>query len=264
MSVFEFTLTLPEDMPSYLAILGLLFCWKLHEVEDRLGRIKTEDVRDVLRRLALARPILLKRQRATPWLFIHLSRNDSQSCPQCRKAHLHVFSGSILREAAAQIRCANTRGCRCVVIPIIGQWPMAKRLRAQLSSQRGSLQLSEANLRSLIHQGENGSEQDQLACRLLSAMLSEKKDPRTARETYLQAIAATPKGSNTLLQAAGYIRLAELLERSGDFTEAAHVTRSFLKTFTEKDRQSVLAEPQYYGIKARKTRLLRCLLIPPR
>jgi hypothetical protein len=58
--------------------------------------------------------------------------------------------------------------------------------------------------------------------------------------------------------------LAELLERSGDFTEAAHVTRSFLKTFTEKDRQSVLAEPQYYGIKARKTRLLRCLLIPPR
>ena len=263
MSALEFTLSLPEDIPGYLAILGLLFCWKLHEIEVHLGRVQAEDVRDVLRRLALARPILM-RQRATPWLLIYLSRNDSQTCPHSIKAHLHVFSGSILREAAAQIRCANTRGCRCVVIPIIGQWPMAKRLRAQLSSQRGSLQLSEANLRSLIHQGENGSEQDQLACRLLSAMLSEKKDPRTARETYLQAIAATPKGSNTLLQAAGYIRLADLLERSGDFTEAAHVTRSFLKTFTDKDRQGVLAEPQYYGIKARKTRLLRCLLIPPR
>jgi len=263
MSAFEFALILPEDMPSYLAILGLLFCWKLHEVEDQLGRIKTEDVRDVLRRLALARPIL-KRQRATPWLFIHLSRNDSQSCQQCLKAHLHVFSGSNLREAAAHIRCANTHGCRCVVIPIIGRWPMAKRLRAQLSSRRGSLRLSDANLRSLIRQGENDSGQDQLACKLLSAMLGEKKNPRTARETYLQAIAATPKGSNTLLQAAGYIRLADLLERSGAFTEAAHVTRSFLKTLTEKDRQRVLAEPQHYGIKARKTRLLRCLLIPPR
>src|SRR5438445_451322 len=142
MSAFEFTLSLPEDMPSYLAILGLLFCWKLHEVEGQLGRIKTEDVRDVLRRLARARPIL-KKQRATPWLFIHLSRNDSHSCPQCVKAHLHVFSGSDLREAAAG-------------------------------------------------------------------------------------------------------------------------TRSLLKTLIEKDRQSVLAEPQYYGIKARKTRLLRCLLIPPR
>src|SRR6266849_5288999 len=258
MSAFEFALILPEDMPSYLAILGLLFCWKLHEVEDQLGRIKTEDVRDVLlRRLALARPIL-KKQRATPWLFIHLSRNDSQSCQQCLKAHLHVFSGSDLREAAAHIRCANTRGCRCVVIPIIGRWPMAKRLRAQLSSRRGSLQLSETNLRSLIRQGEDNSGQDQLACRLLSAMLGEKKNPRTARETYLQAIAATPKESNTLLQAAGYIRLADLLERAGDFTEAAHVTRSFLKTFAEKDWQrGVLAEPQYYGIKARKIRLLR-------
>jgi len=175
-----------------------------------------------------------------------------------------VFSGSDLREAAAQIRCANTRGCRCVVIPIIGRWPMAKRLRAQLSRLRGSLRLSEANLRSLIRQGENDGEQDQLACRLLSAMLGEKKDPRTARETYLQAIAATPKESNTLLEAAGYIRLADLLERSGEFTEAAHVTRSFLKTFTEKDRQGFLAEPQHYGIKTRKTRLLRSLLIPPR
>src|SRR5438552_16072889 len=95
-------------------------------------------------------------------------------------------------------------------------------------------------------------------------MLGEKKDPRTARETYLQAIAATLKGSNALLQAAGYIRLADLLERSGNFTEAAHVTRSFLKTFAEKDWQrGVLAEPQYYGIKTRKTRLLRRLLIPP-
>src|SRR3989441_5756609 len=225
MSAFEFALILPEDMPSYLAILGLLFCWKLHEVENQLGRIKTEDVRDVLRRLALARPIL-KKKRATPWLFIHLSRNDSQSCQQCLKAHLHVFSGSDLREAAAHIRCANTRGCRCVVIPIIGRWPMAKRLRAQLSSRRGSLQLSEANLRSLIRQGENNSGQDQLACRLLSAMLGEKKDPRTARETYLQAIAATPKGSNTLLQAAGYIRLADLLERSGEDRKSTRLNSS--------------------------------------
>src|SRR3989449_11427207 len=123
---------------------------------------------------------------------------------------------------------------------------------------------SELNLRSLIRQGGNNSGQDQLACRLLSAMLGEESDPHAARETYLQAIAGTHEGSNALLQTAGYIRLAELLERSGDFTEAAHVTRSFLKTFAEKGWQrGVLAEPQYYGIKARKIRLLRRLLAPP-
>src|SRR2546422_8475856 len=251
MNALEFTLSLPEDIPGYLAILGLLFCWKLHAVEVQLGRIKTEDVRDVLRRLALARPIF-QRQRATPWLFIHLSRNDSQSCPECLKAHLHVFSGSDLKEAAAHIHCVNTRGCRCVVIPIIGRWPMAKRLRAQLSSQCASIQLSELNLRSLIRQGGNNSAQDQLACRLLSAMLGEESDPHAARETYLQAIAGTHEGSNALLQTAGYIRLAELLERSGDFTEAAHLTRSFLKTIAYKDWHRVfLAEALYSRIIAR-------------
>src|SRR5260370_2100558 len=102
MNAFAFTLSLPEDIPGYLAILGLLFCWKLHAVEVQLGRVQAEDVRDVLRRLALARPIF-QRQRATPWLFLHLSRNDSQSCPECLKAHLHGVSGLDLKEAAAHL-----------------------------------------------------------------------------------------------------------------------------------------------------------------
>jgi hypothetical protein len=263
MNAFDFPLTFPEELPNYLAIFGLLISWKLHELAVRLGRIQPKDVHDVVRRLARARPILQK-QRASPWLFIYLSRNDSQSCAQCTKAHLHVFSGSNLREATAQIRCVNTRGCRCVVIPMTGGWPMAKRLQAQLSSHHGPLQLSERDLHSLIHQGENSGEQDQLACRLLRAMLGEKTDPHAARETYLHAIAATPKGSsNPLLQVAGYIRLTDLLQRSGDFTEAAQVTRSFLMAFTEKDRQRVLSKPQYNAIKALQTKLIQCLLSPP-
>ncbi|HZD13065.1 MAG TPA: hypothetical protein VE177_06065, partial [Candidatus Binatus sp.] len=115
----------------------------------------------------------------------------------------------------------------------------------------------------LIRQGGNIYEGDQLACRVLSAMLGEVTDPRAARETYFQALAATPNGSNALLQAAVYIRLSELLERSGDFTEALHVTRSFLKTFAEKDWQRALDKPQFDRIMARKTRLLRSLFSPP-
>ncbi|HZC80662.1 MAG TPA: hypothetical protein VE222_02915, partial [Nitrospiraceae bacterium] len=138
-----------------------------------------------------------------------------------------------------------------------------ERLRAQLSSHHGFLQLSEQDLHALIRQGGNISEQDHLACRVLSAMLGEETNPRVARETYFQALAATPNESNALLQAAVYIRLSELLERSGDFTEALRVTRSFLKTFAEKHRQRVLDKPQYDRIKARQTRLLRRLLSPP-
>ncbi|HZC82327.1 MAG TPA: hypothetical protein VE222_11560, partial [Nitrospiraceae bacterium] len=133
---------------------------------------------------------------------------------------MHVFSGSTPGEVPVKICCVNPSGCRCVVIPIIGQWPAVERLRAQLSSQHGSLQLSEQDLHALTRQGGNLYEGDQLACRVLSAMLGEVTDPRAARETYFQALAATPNESNALLQAAVYIRLSELLERSGDFTEA--------------------------------------------
>src|SRR5712692_4306198 len=164
MSDAELILSLPEEIPSLMAILGALLCWKLYALEVQLGRIHPKDVIHGL-------TTHFQRPSATPWLFIYLSNNDSQSCVRCTKNHLHVFLGSNLMEAAGQIHCVNSLGCRCIVIPIIGQWPAAERLRAQLSSQHGPCQLSEQDLHSLIHQGGNIGEQDQLARRLLRAIL---------------------------------------------------------------------------------------------
>ena len=59
MNAFEFILVLPEGLPGLLAILGLLFCWKLHEIEVQVDRLQPENDRDVLRHLARARRILL-------------------------------------------------------------------------------------------------------------------------------------------------------------------------------------------------------------
>jgi hypothetical protein len=44
-----------KEVESLLAILGLLCCWKLQDIEVQQGRIKPKDVRDSLRLLALAR-----------------------------------------------------------------------------------------------------------------------------------------------------------------------------------------------------------------
>jgi hypothetical protein len=55
MGDFLSILIIPSEVPSLLAILGLLCCWKLHDIEIQLGRIKPKDVRDSLRLLALAR-----------------------------------------------------------------------------------------------------------------------------------------------------------------------------------------------------------------
>jgi hypothetical protein len=258
MDTLGFALSLPDAMPNLLAVLGELFCWKFHEWAVQLGHIQPKDV---LRYLTPKGPHFL-RQRAAPWLFIHLSRTDSQVCAWCARDHLNVFLGSNPKGAAAQIRCVNPLGCRCVVIPIIGQWPEAERLRDQLSSQRGPLRLSEMDLYPLLRAEGNISEQDQLALRLLRAMLREETNPHLARQTYAQAIADPPERSHTLLQAAAYIRLLELLERSGDFKEAAHKAGAFLRTYVPKDQEGVLSRLQYAGVMVRGKRVVRHLLAP--
>src|SRR5207244_12815658 len=84
----------PEEVRSYLAVIGLLLCWKLHALELR------------------------RRRAVTSQFFICLSENDPQTCTQCRKAHLHVYSGPMAREVGLRIHCSNRLGCRCALIPI--------------------------------------------------------------------------------------------------------------------------------------------------
>src|SRR3989442_1057091 len=82
-------LIIPEEVRSYLAVIGLLLCWKLHALELR------------------------RRRAVTSQFFICFSENDPQTCTQCRMAHLHVYSGPMAREVGLRIPCLNPLGCRC-------------------------------------------------------------------------------------------------------------------------------------------------------
>jgi len=42
MTALFVALIIPEEVPSLLAVLGLLFCWELHDLELRQGRIQTK------------------------------------------------------------------------------------------------------------------------------------------------------------------------------------------------------------------------------
>ncbi|HZC82175.1 MAG TPA: tetratricopeptide repeat protein [Nitrospiraceae bacterium] len=231
-----YTLIIPDEVRSYLAILGLLLCWKLHAIEIR------------------------RRRAVSTQLYLCLSKIDPQTCTRCRMAHLHVFTGRMPREVGFRIHCSNRDGCRCALIPITRQWPVAKRLRRQMPRKSGSLQLSNEDLHTLLHEGEKLSDHDRLAQTVLRAMLAEETNPTAALKSYRQAIAQVPETSIALQQAAAYMRLAEILERSGDFSEALQVTRTFLKAFSEKERYYLLAKPQYNGMLARQRRLIRQFL----
>jgi len=91
-------------------------------------------------------------------------------------------------------------------------------------------------------------------------MLAEETNPEAALQTYRQIIAQAPDASIALQQAAAYMRLARILERSGDLSEALQVTRACVKAFSDKERYCLLTKPQYNGMLARQSRLIRQVL----
>ena len=254
-------LMIPEEIPSLLAVLGLLFCWELHAVEVRQGRIQPKTLLADLIPLRID----LSMVGARPTLYLYMARNDPRTCRRCHAAHAHVFSGRTPWEAGARIRCEDCLGCRCVIIPLEGRWPAAKQLLHELSSQRGPVQLSEQDIHALIRHGRGGkiAEHDHLALSLLSAMLLEERNPETALARYSEALADATEGRHTLLRAAASIRSAEFLEQSGHSEDALQVTRDFIREFTSKERDSFLTKPQYDGMVARRNRLIRSLMRSP-
>jgi hypothetical protein len=260
MSGMLITLIIPEQIPSLLAVLGLLFCWELHAVGVRQGRIQPTTLLADLIPLRIELPMV----GARPWLYLYMAKIDPRTCRRCRAAHAHVFSGRTPWEAGARIRCEDHLGCRCVVIPLEGRWPAVKQLHDQLNSQRGPVQLSEQDFRDLIRQGrgEKITDHDHLALRLLSAMLVEETNPQMALSWYSQVLAQATEEHHTLIRAAAYIRSAEFLEQTGHSKDALEVTRTFLSEFRSKERDSFLTQPQYDAMVARQHRLIRCLLSP--
>jgi len=262
MTAVVFALLIPEEVPSLLAVLGLLFCWELHDIEVRQGRIQPKPLLAFLIPLRIELPTV----GARPTLYLYMARNDPRTCRRCRAAHAHVFSGHTPWEAGARIRCEDCLGCRCVIIPLEGRWPAAKQLLNELNSQRGPVQLSEQDIHALIHQGSRGgkiADHDHLALRLLSAMLLEETKPQAALNYYNQALAQATEGHPTLIRAAAYLRSVEFFEQSGHFEDELQVTRNFFKEFTDKERDRFLTKPQYDGMVARRNRLIRSLMRSP-
>src|SRR6059036_1760245 len=149
---------IPEEVRSYLAVLGLLLCWKLHRFDVR------------------------RRRAVISQFYICLSRNDPQTCDRCRMALMHVFRGRMPREVGFRIHCSNRLGCRCALIPITRQWPIAKRLRRQVRRKKGALPLSEQDLQALLHEDASLSDdvRDRLTETVVLAMLAEKTKPEAA------------------------------------------------------------------------------------
>jgi len=129
------------------------------------------------------------------------------------------------REVGLRIHCSNRLGCRCALIPITRQWPVAKRLRRRVKR-------SKERVAPVVRPGPSGPasrrrepEQSRSTRTVPAARNAGRRDEsRSGAPDLPPNHSAGPDASIALQQAAAYMRLARILERSGDLSEALQVT----------------------------------------
>ena len=221
-----------EAMPSMLGILGLLLSWELHDLEVRAGRIQPHDVVDQVRQWA-HRSLGVR-------MYIHATPNDALACAACQVANGRVFSRQAMwagRTSAICSQCKNPGGCRCAQIGLVGAWPEGEELWRRVRGVLEPIRLSELEITQLVRSGladRSLGMVDRLALYMLGALHLEGLYPPLSIFYYHRLIRAEDEGHLHPYVVEAYVRLSDLLERSGHLPAALLVVEEFNVKVTAK------------------------------
>jgi hypothetical protein len=249
-------------IPPYLmGILGLLMSWELHALGVRAGRIKSLD---------LSNPIAVRtwlQNRSGITVYIRSTPNDAHRCEPCRKANGTLLAPALMRRRkkfdASASSCVNPAGCRCVFVGLAGRWPAARKLfsgvrvRADLDN---TSQMTEAAMAEVMNTGHaSGSMVDRMGIYLLEALRAEGANPQFAISRYRHLIIRAKDSHDHRFAMPAYLRLSDLLERAGRFSEALNVLDDFYETTGSRRGSRAPTSPQAALLSARRIRLVRRL-----
>ena len=221
-------ITIPDIVPYYLALLGLLLIWELYRIEVLVGRIKAVELWD--------------------WpgikLFLHAGPEDSHTCPACQEANNTVFLPKVVASkkfSPLAKPCTNPNGCRCLMVGLYGSWPEALRLQWQLGTQAGRIRLSSQEMTQLLDEAlaRRGAAvtEDRISIAVLEAFRAEGSNPDVAVERYRFVVDHALADRDLAFVVPAYLRLSDLLEQLGRKDEALAVADQFLKAYGEKKAQ---------------------------
>lgn len=247
-----------DQLPNLLAILGLLLSWELHDLEKRAGRIRSWNIFDG----SYVKTWI--KSHAPVHMFIHITPNDAIACEACRSASGIVFSPSAVHVKGFQAQatpCSNPAGCRCVVVGLVGNWPDAEQLWTSLQGPEDSHCLSESEVMELLKSASPtaATAKDRLGLYLLEAFQTEGTNPQFAMSRYRSLISHARNGHDHPYIVPAYMRLSELLERTGNYGVALDVVDEFMTTARHKSRMQGPTRGQTKLMSARQVRLLRVL-----
>lgn len=243
---FEF-----PDVTMYLiAILGLLVLWQYYQMQIMAGRILAVDIFD----------------RSGIRMYIYATPDDDAMCPICSESNGRVFSPSqVAKKGFSPLdgKCKRPTPCPGVLIGLYGGWLEARgvleRLRANL--KKGGIQLSPEELRAMVNgQWERSisAETDRLAVHMLEALTYEKINQAVSVIGYSYVVDEAKEVRHLMFLVPAYMRLVQLLVRSGESAKALDVIERFENRFPPNKRGPHFpTEEQREVLKTRKTHLLK-------
>lgn len=217
---------LPETYPYLMAVLGLTVIWKFHDMQVKAGRIKAKDIFE----------------RSGVRMFLHATPGDAQACLACKESTNFVFLPGLVasKKFTPQDKpCTNPSGCRCVMVGLYGGWAQALSALAAAKKNGGKTRLSDSDLKALLDKSSEaraGASADRISLRMLNALRAEGSQAETAIEHYRYILSHAEEDRDLALMVPTYLRLSELLEKSGKASEALDLVEQCLRDYGEKKK----------------------------
>ena len=238
------------DMTLYLvAVLALLVIWQYYQMQIMAGRILAVDIFD----------------RSGIRMYFFVTADDDHVCEVCSAATGRVFSSSqVAKQSFTPLNgtCKRAVPCASVLVGLYGGWLEARgvleRVRANFKPRKG-VQLSPEELRAMVNgQWERSisAETDRLGIHIIEAMCYEKVNPQVAVSGYRFVVDQAKEIRHLMLLVPAYLRLTQLLIRSGEAAEALELVERFEARFpTNKRGPHFPSEEQRKMIDRKSTRL---------
>ncbi len=241
-----YQIELPDTYPYLMGILGLVVIWKFHDMQVKAGRIQAKDFWE----------------RSGVRIFLRATPNDAQACTACKETTHFVFLPSLVTSKRFNPQdkpCTNPAGCRCVMVGLYGGWAQALSALALAKKSGGKGRLNDAELKALIEKSADaraGASADRISLRMLNAMRAEGGQAEAAIEHYRYILSHAEEDRDLALMVPTYLRLSELLEKSGKASEALDLVEQCLRDYGEKKKgPDAPTEAQRAALNTRKNLL---------
>lgn len=243
---------IPDVTPYLVAVLGLLVIWQYYQMQIMAGRILAVDIFD----------------RSGIRMYVYTTVDDDHVCDVCSKANGRVFSPSqVAKKGFTPLdgKCGRTIPCAGVLVGLYGGWLEARgvveRLRANL--KRGGIRVSPDELRAMVNgQWERSisADTDRLGIHMIEAVTYEKINQEVSIAGYRYVVDQAKEVRHLMLLVPAYLRLIQLLIRTGEAAEALELVERFEARFpTNRRGPHFPSEEQRDMMRVKKTQLLKGL-----